>query len=112
MFGDHNQGIFDQYRWLLSRIQWILDGLVVVLLLISLCWLFDEPFRSRFQMLGLVTFLLTVMVFRLLIFTSSMGRQPGGFAPGFLQLIVVVAIRRCWGIPRLRNLLPKVVLAG
>ena len=94
MFGDHNQGIFDQYRWLLSRIQWILDGLVVVLLLISLCWLFDEPFRSRFQMLGLVTFLLTVMVFQ-----AANLHQPwrGANLAGlvrrvFFSWIVVVAI--------------------
>jgi putative colanic acid biosynthesis UDP-glucose lipid carrier transferase len=94
MFGDHNQGIFDQYRWLLSRIQWILDGLVVVLLLFSLCWLFDEPFRSRFQMLGLVTFLLTVMVFQ-----AANLHQPwrGANLAGlvrrvFFSWIVVVAI--------------------
>jgi putative colanic acid biosysnthesis UDP-glucose lipid carrier transferase len=94
MFGDHNQGIFDQYRWLLSRIQWILDGLVVVLLLILVCWFFDEPFRLRFQVLGLATFLLTIMVFQ-----AANLHQPwrGANLAGlvrrvFLSWIVVIAI--------------------
>jgi len=99
MFGDHNQGIFDQYRWLLSRIQWILDGLVVVLLLFSLCWLFDEPFRLRFQVLGLATFLLTIMVFQ-----AANLHQPwrGANLAGlvrrvFLSWIVVIAILSVMG---------------
>ena len=99
MFGDRNQGIFDQYRWLLSRIQWMLDGLVVVLLLFFLCWLFDEPFRSRFQLLGLATFLLTVMVFQ-----AANLHQPwrGANLVGlvrrvFLSWIVVIAILSVMG---------------
>ena len=64
MFSHRQQGIFDQYRWLLSRIQWGLDGLMVVLLLLFLCWFFGEPFRLRYQLLGLATFLLTVMIFQ------------------------------------------------
>ncbi len=94
MFSNRQQGIFDQYRWLLSRIQWVLDGLVVVLLLFFLCWFFDEPFRPRFQMLGLATFVLTVMVFQ-----AANLHQPwrGANLVGlvrrvFLSWIVVIAI--------------------
>ncbi len=58
------QGIFDEYRWIISRLQWLLDGIVVVLLLFLICWLYGESFRLIFQILGLVTFLLTIMVFR------------------------------------------------
>ncbi len=58
------QGIFDQYRWLISRAQWVLDGLVVVLLLFVLCWLNGVPFHYYFRLLGLVVFPLTVMVFQ------------------------------------------------
>ena len=61
---DRRQGIFDEYRWILSRLQWLLDGIVVVVLLLLICWACGEPFRLIFQALGLVTFLLTIMVFR------------------------------------------------
>jgi putative colanic acid biosynthesis UDP-glucose lipid carrier transferase len=61
---DRRQGIFDEYRWLISRVQWLLDGIVVVLLLYLICWFCGETFRLRFQALGLLTFLLTIMVFR------------------------------------------------
>ena len=99
MFGDHNQGIFDQYRWLLSRIQWMLDGLVVVLLLFFLCWLFDEPFISRFQLLGLTTFLLTVMVFQAAnLHQPWRGANPVGLVRRvFLSWIVVIAILSVMG---------------
>jgi putative colanic acid biosynthesis UDP-glucose lipid carrier transferase len=58
------QGIFDEYRWIISRLQWLLDGIVVVLMLFLICWLYGESFRLIFQILGLATFLLTIMVFR------------------------------------------------
>jgi putative colanic acid biosynthesis UDP-glucose lipid carrier transferase len=61
---ERRQGIFDEYRWIISRVQWILDGIVVVLLLFLICWFYGETFRFRWQALGLATFLLTVMVFR------------------------------------------------
>ena len=61
---DRRQGIFDEYRWIISRLQWLLDGVVVVLLLFLICWVYGESFRLIFQALGLVTFLLTIMVFR------------------------------------------------
>ena len=61
---DRRQGIFDEYRWIISRLQWLLDGIVVVLMLFLICWIYGESFRLIFQVLGLVTFLLTIMVFR------------------------------------------------
>ena len=61
---DRRQGIFDEYRWIISRLQWLLDGFMVVLLLFLICWFYGESFRLIFQVLGLVTFLLTIMVFR------------------------------------------------
>ncbi|MFA5111645.1 MAG: undecaprenyl-phosphate glucose phosphotransferase [Desulfobaccales bacterium] len=61
---NRRQGIFDEYRWIISRLQWLLDGIVVVLLLFLICLAYGETFRIRFQILGLFTFLLTIMVFR------------------------------------------------
>jgi putative colanic acid biosynthesis UDP-glucose lipid carrier transferase len=61
---DRRQGIFDEYRWIISRVQWILDGIVVILLLFLICWFYGETFRFRWQALGLATFLLTIIVFR------------------------------------------------
>jgi putative colanic acid biosynthesis UDP-glucose lipid carrier transferase len=61
---DRRQGIFDEYRWILSRLQWLLDGIVAVLMLVLICWIYGESFRLIFQVLGLVTFLLTIIVFR------------------------------------------------
>ena len=58
------QGIFDEYRWIISRIQWLLDGIVVALALFLICWYYGETFRFRYQVLGVATFLLTIMVFR------------------------------------------------
>ncbi|MGO9620553.1 MAG: undecaprenyl-phosphate glucose phosphotransferase [Desulfobaccales bacterium] len=64
MFINRQKGIFDQNRWLISRVQWLLDGVVVALLLFLLCRLCGEPFRIRYQLLALATFLLTVLVFQ------------------------------------------------
>jgi putative colanic acid biosysnthesis UDP-glucose lipid carrier transferase len=61
---NRNQGIFNEYRWIISRLQWLLDGVVVVLMLFLICWICGESFRLIFQILGLATFLLTIMVFR------------------------------------------------
>lgn len=58
------QGIFNQYRWLISRIQWLLDGGVVVVLLVILCWLYAIPLKFEYFALGGVTFGLTIIVFR------------------------------------------------
>jgi len=61
---NRQKGIFDQNRWLISRVQWMLDGVVVVVLLFLVCRLCGEPFRIRYQLLSLATFLLTVLVFQ------------------------------------------------
>ena len=94
MFSSRQQGIFDQYRWLISRVQWILDGAVVVLLLLIICLSFGEPFRLIYQLLGLATLLLTVLVFQ----TANL-HQPwrGANLTGlvrrvFLSWILVIAI--------------------
>lgn len=58
------RGIFNEYRWIISRVQWLLDGFVVVLLLFLTCWAYGETFQFRWQALGLVTFVLTILVFR------------------------------------------------
>jgi putative colanic acid biosynthesis UDP-glucose lipid carrier transferase len=58
------RGIFNEYRWIISRVQWLLDGIVVVLLLFLVCWAYGETFRLRWQAVGLITFFLTVTVFR------------------------------------------------
>jgi putative colanic acid biosynthesis UDP-glucose lipid carrier transferase len=58
------RGIFNEYRWIISRVQWLLDGVVVALLLFLICWAYGEPFKFRWQALGLVTFVLIIMVFR------------------------------------------------
>ena len=94
MFSNRQQGIFDQYRWLISRVQWILDGVVVVLLLFIICLCFAEPFSLRYQLLGLATLLLTVMAFQ----TANL-HQPwrGANLTGlvrrvFLSWILVIAI--------------------
>ena len=64
MLQSRQQGIFDQYRWIISRVQWLLDGLAVALLLFLLCWGFGEPIARKFQILAVVTFVLTIMVFQ------------------------------------------------
>ena len=94
MFSNRQQGIFDQYQWLLSRIQWMLDGVVVVLVLFCLCWFLGEPFHLRYQLLGLATFALTIMIFQ-----SANLHQPwrGANLAGlvrrvFLSWIVVIAV--------------------
>ncbi|MFA4903624.1 MAG: undecaprenyl-phosphate glucose phosphotransferase [Desulfobaccales bacterium] len=58
------RGIFNEYRWIISRVQWLLDGIVVVLLLFLVCWAYGETFRLRWQAVSLITFFLTIMVFR------------------------------------------------
>ena len=58
------QGIFNQYRWLISRIQRLLDGVLVVSLLVFLCWLHGVIFKREFLVLGIVTFLLMMVIFQ------------------------------------------------
>jgi putative colanic acid biosynthesis UDP-glucose lipid carrier transferase len=57
-------GIFHQYRWLISTIQRLLDGLVVVSFLLLLCWLYRIPLNQEFLLLGGVTFLLVWVIFQ------------------------------------------------
>jgi putative colanic acid biosysnthesis UDP-glucose lipid carrier transferase len=64
MLKSRQQGIFDQYRWIISRVQWLLDGFTVALLLLLLCWFFGEPFDEKVQVLAAVTFAVTIMVFQ------------------------------------------------
>lgn len=64
MVPSRQQGIFEQHRWLISRLQWLLDGLVVAVLLFLLCWFYGEPIALKFRLLGLVAFFLTVTVFQ------------------------------------------------
>ncbi len=58
------QGIFNQHRWLISRIQRLLDGAVVISLLFFLCWFHGVIFQREFLVLGIVTFLLMLVVFQ------------------------------------------------
>jgi len=59
------QGIFTHYQWLVSIAQWLLDGLVVVLLLRVLAWLYQITWGNSYYILAGITFVLVVMVFRL-----------------------------------------------
>ena len=88
------QGIFDEYRWIISRLQWLLDGFVVVLMLFLICWICGESFRLIFQVLGLVTFLLTIMVFRgAQLYQPWRGANLGRLVRRvFLAWLVIVAI--------------------
>jgi len=61
---EHRQGIFNEYQWIISRLQWLLDGVLAVLMLVLICWFYEESLRLIFQVLALVTFLLTIIVFR------------------------------------------------
>ena len=56
-------GIFFQYQWLISRVQWLLDGVMVFLLLVGICAAYGERFHQYFFYLGAATFILVVMVF-------------------------------------------------
>ena len=88
------QGIFDEYRWIISRLRWLLDGIVVVLMLFLICRICGESFRLIFQLLGLVTFLLTIMVFRAAqLYQPWRGTNLGRLVRRvFLAWLVIVAI--------------------
>ncbi len=57
-------GLFNEYRWLISTVQRLLDGVVVMLLLTLICWFFRVPFQTHFFTLGIIAFLLTTVVFQ------------------------------------------------
>jgi putative colanic acid biosynthesis UDP-glucose lipid carrier transferase len=56
-------GIFYQYSWLISRILWLLDGLLVIGLMFILCWFYQVPFRRDYVILSAITLFLTALVF-------------------------------------------------
>ena len=56
-------GLFNQHRWLISRLQWLLDGTVVVILLVLLCWFYSVPLEQDYFILAAVTFLITITIF-------------------------------------------------
>ena len=64
MYISGRQGLFNQNRWLISRLQWLLDGTVVVALLVVICWFYTVPLTHDYFILGSVAFLLTIMVFQ------------------------------------------------
>jgi putative colanic acid biosynthesis UDP-glucose lipid carrier transferase len=57
-------GIFTHYQWLVIFIQWLLDGLMVVLLLAVLALAYGVPFGEQYQLLSALAFVLTLLVFR------------------------------------------------
>ncbi len=64
MLGLSNEGIFNQYRRLISGLQRLLDGFLVISLLVFFSWFYDVPFQQEFIFLSTVTFLLTVLIFQ------------------------------------------------
>ena len=58
------EGIFTHYQWLVTLIQWFLDGLVVVFFLAILASLYGVPFQKPYQFLSALAFVLTLLVFR------------------------------------------------
>ncbi len=63
MIGVRRQGIFTQYRRLIYGVQRLLDGFVVFLLLVLLCWFHKVPFESAYFIAGVITFSASVVVF-------------------------------------------------
>jgi putative colanic acid biosynthesis UDP-glucose lipid carrier transferase len=57
-------GIFTHYQWLVILIQWLLDGMVVVMLLAVLALAYGVPFQEKYQLLSALAFILTLLVFR------------------------------------------------
>jgi putative colanic acid biosynthesis UDP-glucose lipid carrier transferase len=58
------RGIFTHYQWLVILIQWLLDGLMVVLLLAVLALAYGVPFENQYHLLAALAFILTLLVFR------------------------------------------------
>jgi len=63
MLRSETEGIFNQYRLLIIWAQRLLDGLVVTLLLVFLCWYYKVPFQEDFIFLSAITFCLSLLVF-------------------------------------------------
>ncbi len=64
MFGFRRQGIIHQYQWLISRLQRLLDGVVVILLLVILCRVYGIPFGRHYYILSVAAILLSLVVFQ------------------------------------------------
>uniref|UniRef100_A0A7V6A3V5 Undecaprenyl-phosphate glucose phosphotransferase n=1 Tax=Desulfobacca acetoxidans TaxID=60893 RepID=A0A7V6A3V5_9BACT len=60
---DVPRDIFTQYQWLVTSIQWFLDGLMVVLLLAALALGYGVPFQKEYHLLSALAFVLTLLVF-------------------------------------------------
>ncbi len=58
------EGVFNQYRELITWAQRLLDSLIVTLLLVFFCWFYEVPFQKEFFSLSVITFLLTLLVFQ------------------------------------------------
>jgi putative colanic acid biosynthesis UDP-glucose lipid carrier transferase len=63
-FSNKNRAIFDEYYRIISIIQKMLDGCVVVLLLFLLTTIYGYDFDHYYQVLAVVAFLLTLVVFK------------------------------------------------
>jgi len=64
MFISGRHGLFNQNRWIISRLQLLLDGAVVLALLAVSCWFHKVPLTTDYIFLGIVAFLVTLMVFQ------------------------------------------------
>jgi putative colanic acid biosynthesis UDP-glucose lipid carrier transferase len=62
---DSQKGLFQQYHWLIVRAQQLLDGLVIFLLVIFLCYFYGIEFHFDYFTLAAVTFFLSILIFSL-----------------------------------------------
>ena len=92
-------GILDHYRQSIAMIQRLLDGVIVLTLLFSLCWFFRVSFDNFYFHFGLISFLLTMAIFQ----WSRLYRPWRGAnllclaRQTLLAWIMVVAILACLG---------------
>jgi putative colanic acid biosysnthesis UDP-glucose lipid carrier transferase len=64
MLTSGHRGLFNQYRWLITSLQKLFDGTVVVALLVVLCKFYNIFFSNYYFTLGIISFLLTIMIFQ------------------------------------------------
>jgi putative colanic acid biosynthesis UDP-glucose lipid carrier transferase len=57
-------GIFYENARLIANLQRLLDGLISVLLLVFLCWLYNTPFGHHYTILATISFLLIIAIFQ------------------------------------------------
>lgn len=57
-------GIFYENARLIANLQRLLDGLIAVILLVFLCWLYDTPFMHQYVILATISFLLIIVIFQ------------------------------------------------